>query len=353
MSQIALTAARLPRVSVRTYQRPARQALKVVMFKTDKMQRMLEMGRLYAKTWQPELASNKTQLKEALSSVASPAGILYKADGVIHPHDRMKSVDDITSHIQDRYTAYKHVVHDVFAMAADEASRSVYLGMRYILQNVGPVAGKSDATGKQSEGVLLERLELDDDNKITTSLVCRTLTQEERESLTSDPSAVHPGSLDDKLLYAPSATLSAMDTQTLREMTEAWVHCWDSGSPFLGQLEQIVSPQVQQVSGYGLSKRSVPFTGIDGARQAINSAMSHLQNTNQVLHMAICDDRRAGFVCWEADSLPGGSRTPQVIRGFDYLRFDDNNRISYIYNFTMRPYANVVDDEKARSDKVD
>lgn len=307
-------------------------------FVSNKNSAMLEATHKYLKAWQPS-EDKGASLEQLLGQVASPQGIMYKADGVVHMHDRKKSIPELAAHIRERYAAYKHVVHDAFAIALNEEKNEAFLGVRYIMQNTGSVLGQ-EPTGRSSQGVLLERLEFDSDNKISSALVCRQLTREEQDALTNDPSAVHPPPIDDNVLYAPQEQLSEGDLATMRTNLSTWVHAWDSDSD-LSNLKTALAHNVKQLAGYGLGKRSLPFEGIDAAHKAVTSARAHLDNTNTVVSQALCTDRRAGFVHWQGTGLPENSAKLQVLQGLDYVRFNSQGQVDLILSFTMRPYSNI------------
>jgi len=286
-----------------------------------------------------------------LQSVIAPEGILYKADGIVHTEDRRKSVSELAKHIQDRYKAYKHLSHDEFCLAVDEENNTAYLGVRYVMQNIGNVAGH-EATGRPSSGVLLEKLELDDEALIKSALVCRQMTPEEASSLTYDPERVHAPPLSDELLFAPKESLNGDDVAIMRNNAIKWVHSWDTGAD-LSELDQIVTPDIKQVNGYGLSKRSEPFSDITEARNMISSSWEHYPgNTDSLMGVAISDERRAGFSMWQAASVLPQTGSPEVQTGLDYMRFDKDGRVKFVLSFTMRPYSNVRHNAP-RGDRVD
>lgn len=304
---------------------------------------MLKTAKTYMTAWQAELGTGpKESLVDTLKKVSAPSGIVYKADGVVHMEDRTKSPEELADHIQERHRAYKHVVHDVFCSAADEGTNSVFMGVRFIMQSVGPIAGQ-EPSGWPSQGVLIERLILDDENHIKEALVCRQLTREETGALTVDPSAVKLPDVDDSKLYAPEEQLSAEDTKAMGSVIDQWVHCWDSDAN-LEVLEKVLSPDVEQLSGYGLAHNAVPFKGIQGAYKAIQGALKSVENKNTLISTAVCNDRRAAFVHWQANMMPPGAKSPETIQALDYIRFSPDNKIAMIWNFTMKPYKNVRDD---------
>ncbi|KAL6748988.1 hypothetical protein V8C86DRAFT_2861876 [Haematococcus lacustris] len=307
----------------------------------------LAVATQYLKAWRAPGPDLESKLKE----VVAPDGMLFKADGIVHLEDRLKTIPELAAHIRDRHAAYKHLSHQPFAMAASEAGDTAFLGVCYSLQHTGQVAGQ-EATGRISSGVLLEQLGFDKDGLINCAFVCRQLTAEEVEGLTHHPGQVRVPELEGGMLDAPQEQLTGVELDAMRRSVERWVHCWDSDAD-LAVIDQVLDPAAVQVAAYGLGKHRVPFQGLEGARQEVQRALGSLQNTNTVVAMAMCSDRRAGFVHWRANSLHTDSHVPEVSQGMDFLRFNKHGQISLIFSFTMRPYKNVVKDSAPRADGVD
>jgi hypothetical protein len=60
---------------------------------------------------------------------------------------------------------------------------------------------------------------------------------------------------------------------------------------------QCLAEEVRQVSGYGLSRRSVPFSSAREAAEAILNSLTHYPgNADTLLGVAIAPDRRVSVV---------------------------------------------------------
>jgi hypothetical protein len=94
-----------------------------------------------------------------LRRIVDPKGVLFRADGVVHQHDRLKTIPELAAHIKERHAAYSHKVHVPFALAANElpggegeAAGEVFLGVRFMMQHIGPILGHETGTDRWAGG---------------------------------------------------------------------------------------------------------------------------------------------------------------------------------------------------------
>jgi hypothetical protein len=105
----------------------------------------------YVQLW----ANPGPDLEAKLRRIVDPRGVLFRADGVVHQQDRLKTIPELAAHIRERHAAYSHKVHVPFALAANElsggegeAAGEVFLGVRFMMQHVGPILGHETGTDR-------------------------------------------------------------------------------------------------------------------------------------------------------------------------------------------------------------
>lgn len=284
---------------------------------------------------QPEGSSN--QLEEQLRKLISPDGVTYEADGVLRHEDATLTPEQLAKDIQQQHKVYRHTTYRPIAISANDDSNTAFLAVHYELENIGSYADRK-ATNRVSTGYLVEKLTFDGSDRITSSLLCRQPTVEERDVLLKDPASFCPAVVVEKDLQGPPLQ-SNDERDKMSQAVRAWTDAWHNGGD-IEVLNSVLDSDVTMLDGYGTMGKGVLFSGVEAAKEQVKKVQEQVSNKSTLLAFALDAQHKVAFQHWgqpHGTPVEKASGKPKPISGLGLVVFNPQTQIKYILEFTMMP----------------
>ncbi|GIL44202.1 hypothetical protein Vafri_1726, partial [Volvox africanus] len=330
---------------------PRRAALQVMMYRTEMGEKLLKTAHEYVRLTGEAGRLPRVDVAARLEPLMETRGVSFLADRVIYPQNRTKNLDQLVDSLTRQHAAYEHLVYRPVVTAVNEEAGLVFAAIYYVLRNKGPVLEAREPTGRISKGFLLDEMTFNQaTGRLTSSLVTRQMTLEERDSLLEDPAAWQPAVVEEgELVAVPNVVAGPNDYKYMGEVISQWVAMWSSGAA-MDELPKLVDSNCRDHDGYGLFNKpnGIVWQGLDGARDAIMRMRKGYDARFQLLSYAVSYDHKLAFQHWRADTVErGGNKRAESIEGLGLVCFNEHLQIRDIYTFVMQDYP--LRDSKLRS----
>ncbi|KAG2429572.1 hypothetical protein HXX76_010807 [Chlamydomonas incerta] len=327
-----------------------RGRLQVVAYRSELSDMLLQAraadcrAHRYAELTAAAGSMTREELATALGPLVGPRGVAFLADGVIYRRDRTRDVGQLVDALTRQHRAYEHLVYRPVVSAVNEEQGVVFSAVCFVVRNREPLFGAREATGRISQGFLIDKQSYDKrSGALVSSLVTRQLTLEERDALLPDPTAWQPTAVEEAELTAvPDVVAGPADHAYMRQIIGKWAGVWSSRSSrsSLDVLPQVLAPDVCAYDGYGLCNKpnGVLWQGPNEARAVIAATHDRYDNCNQLVSYAVSFEHKLGFHHWRANATDRGTERLEPIEGVGLIAFNKHLQIQRIYEFDMKPY---------------